>query len=196
MAQLFCSVENAVWNGLYENTKFCGKRSIFTGNTWNFLGMPGVPGACFDQHFQHKHWVFPVKKCVSIVSCFHTAPKQLWWKTLIDLMTGGCRVEDGYGWRPYQPPHCHCNHSVETFKWPGDSLYRTHQVQNDCIRAQHSQLILHFITHFLSNFSCICKHGSIPHICHFLYTGKIFQAKVLHPKARKLRQIEFRDKIA
>ena len=36
----------------------------------------------------------------------------------------------------------------------------------------------------------------IPHICHFLYTGKIFQAKILHPKARKLRQIEFRDKIA
>ena len=37
---------------------------------------------------------------------------------------------------------------------------------------------------------------TIPHICHFLYTGKIFQAKILHPKARKLRQIEFRDKIA
>ena len=36
----------------------------------------------------------------------------------------------------------------------------------------------------------------IPHICHFLYTGKIFQAKILHPKARKLRQIRFRDKIA
>ena len=36
----------------------------------------------------------------------------------------------------------------------------------------------------------------IPHICHFLYTGKIFQAKILHLKARKLRQIEFRDKIA
>ena len=29
----------------------------------------------------------------------------------------------------------------------------------------------------------------------FFYTGKIFQAKILHPKARKLRQIEFRDKI-
>ena len=37
---------------------------------------------------------------------------------------------------------------------------------------------------------------SIPHICSFLYTGKIFQAKILHPKARKLRRIEFRDKIA
>ena len=36
---------------------------------------------------------------------------------------------------------------------------------------------------------------TIPHICHLLYTGKIFQAKILHPKARKLRQIEFRDKI-
>ena len=38
--------------------------------------------------------------------------------------------------------------------------------------------------------------SAIPHICYFLYTGKIFQAKILHPKARKLRQIEFRDKIA
>ena len=37
---------------------------------------------------------------------------------------------------------------------------------------------------------------TIPHICYFLYTGKIFQAKILHPKARKLRQIEFRDKIS
>ena len=40
------------------------------------------------------------------------------------------------------------------------------------------------------------KHRSIPHICYFLYTGKISQAKILHPKARKLRQIEFRDKMA
>ena len=37
--------------------------------------------------------------------------------------------------------------------------------------------------------------GGIPHICYFLYTGKIFQAKILHPKARKLRQIGFRDKM-
>ena len=42
----------------------------------------------------------------------------------------------------------------------------------------------------------IVKPSNIPHICYFFYTGKIFQAKILHPKARKLRQIEFRDKIA
>ena len=35
----------------------------------------------------------------------------------------------------------------------------------------------------------------IPDICHFFYTGKIFRDKILHPKARKLRQIGFRDKM-
>ena len=42
----------------------------------------------------------------------------------------------------------------------------------------------------------IVKPSNIPHICYFFYTGKILQAKILHPKASKLRQIEFRDKIA
>ena len=37
---------------------------------------------------------------------------------------------------------------------------------------------------------------SIPDICHFFYTGKIFRDKILHPKARKSRQNGFRDKIA
>ena len=33
-------------------------------------------------------------------------------------------------------------------------------------------------------------------ICHFFYTGKICWLKILHPKARILRKIAFRDKIA
>ena len=37
---------------------------------------------------------------------------------------------------------------------------------------------------------------TIPVICHFFYTGKIFRDKILHPKARKYRQNGFRDKIA
>ena len=36
----------------------------------------------------------------------------------------------------------------------------------------------------------------IPDICHFFYTGKICWLKILHPKARILRKIAFRDKIA
>ena len=51
---------------------------------------------------------------------------------------------------------------------------------------------------FISNTSSQFKSykGFIPHICHFCYTGKIFGAKILHPKVRKLKQIGFRDKIA
>ena len=37
---------------------------------------------------------------------------------------------------------------------------------------------------------------NIPDICHFFYTGKICWLKILHPKARILRKIAFRDKIA
>ena len=33
----------------------------------------------------------------------------------------------------------------------------------------------------------------IPDICHFCYTGKIFGAKILHPKVRKLKPIGFAD---
>ena len=33
--------------------------------------------------------------------------------------------------------------------------------------------------------ACKVRLGSIPDICHFFYTGKIFKDKILHPKARK-----------
>ena len=48
---------------------------------------------------------------------------------------------------------------------------------------------------FLLLFSIYEQFPFIPHICHFFYTGQIFWAKILHPKARKLRQIGFRDKM-
>ena len=56
-----------------------------------------------------------------------------------------------------------------------------------------------FLVHcgkFYAGLKKVYQCVGIPHICYFLYTGKIFQVKILHPKARKLRQIEFRDKIA
>lgn len=40
------------------------------------------------------------------------------------------------------------------------------------------------------------RHIAILDICHFFYTGKICWLKILHPKARILRKIAFRDKIA
>ena len=54
-------------------------------------------------------------------------------------------------------------------------------------------LILLDILCFL--FVCLLNVLTIPDICHFFYTGKIFRDKILHPKARKLRQIGFRDKM-
>ena len=65
----------------------------------------------------------------------------------------------------------------------------TFDTEPDFVQTNHPQ------SRSLSIFS-FSLHFLIPHICHFLYTGKIFQAKILHPKARKLGQIEFRDKIA
>ena len=52
-----------------------------------------------------------------------------------------------------------------------------------------------FVYVFVSVFVIVIVN-SIPDICHFFYTGKKNWPKILHPKVRDLRKIEFRDKIA
>ena len=115
----------------------------------------------------------------------------VWGNWSINTFLGNLKFQCRFTW-------CGCPwFSTQPFPLPSSSR-STHSYMQGSPQWDNTafpfSLISDTYTHTSSYFLTLLH--TIPHICYFFYTGKIFQAKILHPKAHKLRQIKFRDKIA